>query len=63
MKPQKFKQVVLCLRWVDKNFNVHEDLIGLYKIDIISADSLVALVKDALLRMNLLLNKAREPML
>ena len=29
------EQVVLCLRWVDDNFNVHEDLIGLYKVETI----------------------------
>ena len=38
---------------------MHEDLIGLYKVDSISADNLVILIKDALLRMNLSLNKAR----
>ena len=53
------EQVVLCLRWVDDDFNVHKDLIGLYKFDSISAYNLVALIKDALLRMNLSLNKAR----
>ena len=52
-----FEQVVLCLRWVDENFNVHENLIGLNKVEMISADSLVTLIKDALLRMNLSLNK------
>ena len=29
------EQDVLCLRWVDDNFNVHEDLIGLYKVETI----------------------------
>ena len=53
------EQVVLCLRWVDDDFNVHEDLIGLYKVETISADNLVALIKDTLLRMNLSLNRAR----
>ena len=38
------EQVVLCLRWVDDDFNVHEDLIGLYKVETISADNLVALI-------------------
>ena len=54
------EQVVLCLRWVDDNFNVHEDTIGLYKgKNFLQIRSLVALIKDALLRMNLSLNKAR----
>ena len=34
-------------------------MIGLYKVESISADKLVALIKDALLRMNLSLNRAR----
>ena len=54
-----YEQVVICLRWVDDDFNVHEDLIGLYKVETISADSLVALIKDVLLRINLSLNKVR----
>ena len=51
------EQVVLCLRWVDDNFDAHEEFIGLYKVDSICSDSLVALIKDALLRMNLTLSK------
>ena len=43
------EQVVICLRWVDDDFNVHEDLIGLYKVETISADGLVGLIKNALL--------------
>ena len=27
------EQFVLCLRWVDKSFDVSEDLIGLYSVD------------------------------
>lgn len=53
------EQVVLCLRWVDECFSVHEEFIGLYFIEKISADSLVQVIKDVLLRMNLTLSKAR----
>ena len=53
------KQVVLCLCWVDNNFDAHEEFIGLYKVDSICSDSLVALIKDALLRMNRTLSKVR----
>lgn len=53
------EQVVLCLRWVDDNFDAHEEFIGLYKVDSICSDSLVALIKDALLRMNLTIRKVR----
>ena len=47
------EQVVLCLRWVDDEF------IGLYTVDDISVNTLVAVIKDALLRMNLTLSKVR----
>lgn len=53
------EQVVLCLRWVDERFDVHEEFTGLYTVDNISANTLVAVIKDALLRMNLTLNKVR----
>ena len=53
------EQVVLCLRWVDDAFNVHEEFVGLYKVHSISSDSLVAVIKDVLLRLNLTLNKVR----
>ena len=49
------EQVVVCIHWVDDDFNVHEDFIGLYQVDSICSDSLVAVIKDALLRMNLTL--------
>ena len=39
------EQAVPCLRWVDDNISVHKDLIGSYKVETISADSLVALSK------------------
>ena len=53
------EQVVICLRWVDNEFNVHEEFIGLYTTAKTTADQLVAIIKDALLRMNLSLTKAR----
>ncbi len=45
------EQVVLVLRWVDEMLEVHEDLIGLYSTSSITAESLVAIIKDTLLRM------------
>ena len=46
------EQLVLCLRWVDDKFDVHEEFIGLYDITSTSANTVVAAIKDALLRMN-----------
>ncbi|PIK42676.1 putative zinc finger MYM-type protein 1-like [Apostichopus japonicus] len=53
------EQVVICLRWVDGAFEVHEEFIGLYTTATTTADQLLLIIKDALLRMNLSLSKVR----
>ena len=53
------EQVVICLRWVDDAFEAHEEFIGLYEVDSITASTLVKVIKDVLLRMNLSLKKVR----
>lgn len=53
------EELVLCFRWVDDHLEVHEEFIGLYQISNISADTIVAVIKDTLLRMNLNLNRCR----
>lgn len=53
------EQVVMVLRWVDPTLAVHEDFIGLYATDSIEANSLVAIIKDVLLRLNLTLDSCR----
>ena len=53
------EQLVICIRWVDKSFVVHEDFIGMYPLPRTTADQVVALLKDTLLRMNLTLQHAR----
>ena len=47
------EQVIVCLRWVDEDFEPHEDFIGLHKVESIGADVLVAVLKDTLLRLNM----------
>ena len=47
------EQVVLVLRWVDEALDVHEEFIGLYATSSTTAESLVSIIKDTLLRMNL----------
>ena len=37
-------QFVLCLRWVDDNFNMHEEFIDLQSVPNIAADTLVAVI-------------------
>ena len=54
------KEQVICIRWVESStLDVHEDVIGMYHVDTISADSIVHALKDALLRINLSLSKCR----
>lgn len=53
------EQLVICIRWIDEQLQPQEEFIGLYKIDDISANTIVATVKDALVRMNLALSRCR----
>lgn len=51
------EQLVICIRWVDSNLESHEEFIGMYKIDNIEANTIVAVIKDALIRLNIPLSK------
>ena len=53
------EQMVLCLRHVDDDLNVHEDLIGLYSLESTSADNIMLTIQDILLRLNLSINNCR----
>ena len=53
------EQVVVCIRWLDEKLESHEDFIGLYKVDDISADTIVTLLKDVILRFNLNIHRCR----
>ena len=53
------EQAVLVLRWVDDSLEVHEEFIGLYMVPSIDADTLVKVIKNCLVRMNLTLTKCR----
>ena len=51
---------MICIRWISNGgLEVHEDVIGLYVIDDISAAIIVQAIRDALVRMNLRLSKCR----
>ena len=47
------------LRWVDETLTVHEEFIGLYEVETIEAKTLVSILKDCLLRLNIPLSKVR----
>ena len=54
------EQFVLCLRWVDVDLNPHEEFIGLHVVSNICADTLVACIRDVLIRINLTLKNCRD---
>ncbi|KAI6655415.1 Zinc finger MYM-type protein 1-like [Oopsacas minuta] len=53
------EQMVLCLRHVDDDLNVHEELIGLYSLESTSVDNIMLTIQDILLRLNLSINNCR----
>ena len=53
------EQFVICIRWVDNTLTDHEDVIGLYNVDTIDSNKLVATIEDVLLCMSLNLTRCR----
>ena len=53
------EQFVMCLRWVDKYLNLHEEFIGPHEVPNISASALASCIWDALIHMNFSINKYR----
>ena len=49
--------MTLVLRWVDKMLSTHEEFIGLYLVENIKSNTVVAVIKDILLRLNLGLSR------
>ena len=39
------EQVVVCIRWLDSNFTVHEDFLGLRPVACTTADEIVGVIK------------------
>ena len=50
------EQVIICLRWVDEHIEAHE---GLHHVADITADTIVHVLKDTVLRMNLNMSSCR----
>ena len=46
------EQLVICFWLVDDCFVIHEDFIGMHPLERITADQVVAILKNALLRTN-----------
>ena len=47
------------MRWINDNLQAVESFIGVYNVDNIKVDTLVATIKDVLVRMNLFLQEIR----
>ena len=43
------EQLLICIRWIDHQLEPHEELIGLYKVDDVCANTIVTVIKDILL--------------
>ena len=55
------EQFVLCLRWMDVEWNPLKEFIGLHVVPNICADTLVACIWDVLICMNLTQNLEQNP--
>ena len=51
------EKVIICIRWINDELEAQKDFIGLYKVDDICTSTIVAVIKDTLVRMNLSLSK------
>ena len=48
-----------CIRWIDAEFVIHEDLIGLMHVEKTDANTLTTAIKDVLIRCSLPLSQCR----
>lgn len=53
------QQLVVCIHWVDDNFIIREDFIGMCPLPRTTADQIVETLRDALQQMNLNIQNAR----
>ncbi len=53
------EQIVVSFRSVDENLEPHENFVGIHNVQSITADVLVATLKDTMLRMNLSISNCR----
>ena len=54
------EQFAISLRWVDTDYNVYEDLIGMVEVESTTAENLSSTIKDTLLRSVLQLSQCRR---
>lgn len=49
----------LCFRWIDESLDAHEDFLGYYELPDIKSETIVKVIKDSLIRMQLPLQDLR----
>lgn len=55
------EQVVICMRWVDTDkLEAHEEFLGLYQVDSTDASTILSVIHDVLLRLNISISKLRR---
>ena len=52
------EQLIICIPWVDDCFVIHVDFIGMHPLKKTNADLVIAILKHALLRINLNIQRA-----
>jgi len=53
------EQLAVCIRWVDKEFNIHEDPVELIQVPKTDSLTLTGALKDCLIRLCLLISQCR----
>ena len=53
------EQLTICIRWVDKELEAHEDFLGFYNVLDIGAETIVSAIKDVVLKLQLSLVNCR----
>ena len=45
------EQLTICIRWVDKELEAHEDFLGFYNVPDIVSETILSAIKDVLLKL------------
>ena len=53
------EQAVICIRSVNEKFEIHEDFIGMYRLESTKSDVIFKMLNDVLIRLNLSVSKMR----
>ena len=54
------EQLSFCVRWIDENMNSHEDFLGCFEIPDVKTNTIVYVIKEILIRMQLPIDDLRR---